>query len=149
MVKHCALSIRWPWEPNDPGLGCATSACLPNMRPVAGNPVTNSPCASRELCQSGGLTSYPGQDSNPRSELTQIFELTLSSIPLSHCNWPRLQRRIFSKVKTSFPTKPFAGSRRVPKVGDGGVFHTPCADFSRLVERLEYTCLLKGTFTEA
>jgi hypothetical protein len=23
-------------EPNDPGLGCATSARLPNMRPVAG-----------------------------------------------------------------------------------------------------------------
>ncbi len=42
------------------------------MRPVAGNPVTNSPCASRELWQSGGLTSYPGQDSNPRSELTFV-----------------------------------------------------------------------------
>jgi hypothetical protein len=34
-------------------------------------------------------------------------------------------------------------------VGDGGVFHTPCADFSRPVEELEYTCLLKSTFTEA
>jgi hypothetical protein len=58
--------------PNDPGLGCATSARLPNMRTVVGNPVSNSPCASRELCQSGGLTSYPGQDSNPRSELTFV-----------------------------------------------------------------------------
>jgi hypothetical protein len=34
-------------------------------------------------------------------------------------------------------------------VGDGGVFHTPCGDFSRPVEELEYTCLLKSTFTEA
>jgi hypothetical protein len=34
-------------------------------------------------------------------------------------------------------------------VGDGGVFHTPCADFSRPEERLKYTCLLKSTFTEA
>ncbi len=55
---------------------------------------------------------------------------------------------IFSKVKTSFPTKPFGGVSRAPKVGDGGVFHTPCTDFSRPVERLEYTCLLKSTFTE-
>jgi hypothetical protein len=38
---------------------------------------------------------------------------------------------------------------RTPKVGDGGVFHTPCADFSRPVEEFEYTCLLKSTFTEA
>jgi hypothetical protein len=34
-------------------------------------------------------------------------------------------------------------------MGDGGVFLTPCEDFSRLVEELEYTCLLKITFTEA
>jgi hypothetical protein len=34
-------------------------------------------------------------------------------------------------------------------VGDGGVFHTPCGDFSRPVEELEYICLLKSTFTEA
>ena len=33
-------------------------------------------------------------------------------------------------------------------MGEGGVFHTPCADFSRPVEELEYTCLLKRTFTE-
>jgi hypothetical protein len=52
-------------------------------------------------------------------------------------------------AKTSFPTKSFAGLRRVPKLGDGGVFHTPCTDYSRPVEELEYTCLLKNTFTEA
>ena len=34
-------------------------------------------------------------------------------------------------------------------MGDGGVFHTPCADFSRPVEELESTCLLKRTFTES
>ena len=32
------------------------------------------------------------------------------------------------------------------KMGDGGGFHTPCADFSRPVEELEYSCLLKSTF---
>jgi len=34
-------------------------------------------------------------------------------------------------------------------MGDGGVFHTPCTDFSRSVEEFEYTCFLKSTFTEA
>jgi hypothetical protein len=29
------------------------------------------------------------------------------------------------------------------------LFLTPCADFSRPAEELEYTCLLKSTFTEA
>jgi hypothetical protein len=47
----------------------------------------------------------------------------------------------FFEVKTSFPTKPVSGR-------DGGVFRTTCGDFSRPVEELEYTCLLKNTFTE-
>jgi hypothetical protein len=34
-------------------------------------------------------------------------------------------------------------------MGDGGVFLTPCTDLSRPVEELEYTCLLKITFTQA
>ena len=34
-------------------------------------------------------------------------------------------------------------------MGDGGGFRTPCADFSRPVEELEYSCLLKSTFTQA
>jgi hypothetical protein len=55
---------------------------------------------------------------------------------------------IFLNVKTSFPTTPLTGSRRVSKMGDGGVFLTSCPDFSRPVEELEYTCLLKSTFTE-
>ena len=33
-------------------------------------------------------------------------------------------------------------------MGDGGGFRTPCADFSRPVEELEYSCLLKSTFTQ-
>jgi hypothetical protein len=33
-------------------------------------------------------------------------------------------------------------------MGDGGVVLTPCADFSRPVEELEYSCLLKSTFTQ-
>ncbi len=35
------------------------------------------------------------------------------------------------------------------KMGDGGGFRTPCVDFSRPVEELEYSCLLKSTFTQA
>ncbi len=34
-------------------------------------------------------------------------------------------------------------------MGDGGGFRTPCADFSRPEEELEYSCLLKSTFTQA
>ena len=34
-------------------------------------------------------------------------------------------------------------------MGDEGGFRTPCADFSRPVEELEYSCLLKSTFTQA
>ncbi len=34
------------------------------------------------------------------------------------------------------------------KMGDGGGFLTPCTDFSRPVEQLEYSCLLKITFTQ-
>ena len=33
-------------------------------------------------------------------------------------------------------------------MGDGGVFHTPSTDFSRPVEELEYTCLLKSTLED-
>jgi hypothetical protein len=33
-------------------------------------------------------------------------------------------------------------------MGNGGGFRTPCADFSRPVEELEYSCLLKSTFTQ-
>jgi hypothetical protein len=40
-------------------------------------------------------------------------------------------------------------ARWTPKMGDGGVFHTPCPDFSKPVEELEYRCLLKSTFTQA
>jgi hypothetical protein len=34
-------------------------------------------------------------------------------------------------------------------MGDGGVLCTPCTDFFRPVDKLEYTCLLKSTFTQA
>ncbi len=48
--------------------------------------------------------------------------------------------------QTSFPTNIFGGLRRAPKVRDGGVFHTPCADFSRPVEELEYTGWMRLIF---
>ncbi len=53
------------------------------------------------------------------------------------------------KVKTSFPRRILGGPNRAPKMGDGGVFHTPSTYFCRPVEELEYTRLLKSTFTEA
>jgi hypothetical protein len=40
-------------------------------------------------------------------------------------------------------------SKQASKMGDGGVCGTPCADFSRPAEELEYTCLLTSTFAEA
>ncbi len=78
---------------SSPGVArLADSAVIsfPNMRPVAGKSSIHCPCASRELRQSGGLISYPGQDSNPRSELTFCFYnkmvKTLSSHLLSTIN---------------------------------------------------------------
>ncbi len=64
-------------------------------------------------------------------------------------NWPRLPGRIFWG-KNFFSHETSSRDRRAPKVGDGGVFHTTCVDFSRRVEELEYTCrqVLKNTFTE-
>jgi hypothetical protein len=70
-------SIRWPWEPNDPGLGCGSSACLPNMRPVPGHPVTNSPCVSRELFGSREVwDSLP----RPRFEPTVRIDICESAV---------------------------------------------------------------------
>ena len=48
-----------------------------------------------------------------------------------------------------FSHEAISRASRAPKMGDGGVFGTPCADFSRPAEELEYTCLLTSTFTEA
>jgi hypothetical protein len=56
--------------------------------------------------------------------------------PLVTLYWPRLQGSIFPKIQTSFPTKPFAGLSRAPKVGDGGVFRTHCA--VRLIFLISY-----------
>ncbi len=68
------------------------------------------------------------------TDLIVMKQDPLSLIPMSHCNWPRHQVLI--------------RTNRGPTMGDGGVFHTPGTDFSRPVEELEYTCLLKNTFTE-
>jgi hypothetical protein len=57
-------------------------------------------------------------------------------------------RKDFFEGKNFFSHKTINRGSRTPKMGDGGVFHTHCADFSRPVEALEYTCLLKSTFTE-
>ena len=53
----------------DPGLGCATSARLPNMWPVAGNPVVRAPQGNYG---NGEVQPCPDQDSNPRSTLTFV-----------------------------------------------------------------------------
>jgi hypothetical protein len=55
----------------------------------------------------------------------------------------------FFEGKNFFSHEYISRGSRTPKMGDGGVFHTPCADFFRPVEELEYTCLLKSTFAEA
>jgi hypothetical protein len=54
----------------------------------------------------------------------------------------------FFEGRTFFSHQDLTRASRVPKMVDGGVFHTPCAACSRPVEELEYTCLLKSNFTE-
>jgi hypothetical protein len=58
-------------------------------------------------------------------------------------------RKDFFEGRNFFSHEDISRGNRSPKMGDGGVFHAPCADFSRPVEELEYTCLLKNNFTEA
>jgi hypothetical protein len=57
-------------------------------------------------------------------------------------------RKDFFEGKNFFSHEVISRASWVPKIGDRVVFHTTCADFSRPVEELEYTCLLKSTFTE-
>jgi hypothetical protein len=57
-------------------------------------------------------------------------------------------RKDFFEGKNFFSHETIHKGIRSPKMGDGGVFHTSCADFSSPVEELEYTCLLKNNFTE-
>jgi hypothetical protein len=57
-------------------------------------------------------------------------------------------RKDFFEGKNFFSHESINRASRTPKMGDGGVFHTPCVDFSRPVEELDYTCLLKSNFTE-
>ncbi len=52
-------------------------------------------------------------------------------------------RKDFFEGKNFFSHEVIGRASWAPKMGDGGVFHTPFADFSRPVEELEYTCLLK------
>jgi hypothetical protein len=58
-------------------------------------------------------------------------------------------REDFFEGKNFLSHETISRGSRSPKMGDGGVLHTPCTDFSRPVEELEYTCLLKSTFTES
>jgi hypothetical protein len=57
-------------------------------------------------------------------------------------------RKDFFEGKNFFSHEAINRGSRTPKMGDGEVFLTPCADFSRPVDELEYTCLLINTFTE-
>ena len=63
----------------------------------------------------------------------------------------RLLVELFLKVKSSFSWKEATGlDRATPlQMGEGGVSLTPCADFYRPVEELEYTDLLRSTFTQS
>ena len=47
-------------------------------------------------------------------------------------------RKDFLEGKNFFSPESISRASRAPKMGDGGVFCTPCADFSRPVEELEY-----------
>ncbi len=62
---------------------------------------------------------------------------------------PVFHEGFFGRKKLLFPPT-FNRTSRTPKMGDGGVLYTPYhgTDFSRPVQELEYTCLLKNTFTK-
>ena len=81
MVKHCALtkinSVTVDTE-TDPGLGCATSARLPNMWPVAGNPVVRAPQGNYGI---RGVKPCPGQDPVIVPRSARCFYSTL----VKHC----------------------------------------------------------------
>ncbi len=87
-------------------------------------------------------------------QITQSYSnrLRFSSLPCpqSPCHaliFPVFQEGFF-EGKNFFSHETISRASRAPKMGDGGVFGTPCADFSRPAEELEYTCLLTSTFTE-
>jgi hypothetical protein len=82
LVQQCALTkinsvtvgTEWP-RPR-----MRNSCCLPNMRPVTGNPVTNSPCVSRELWQSGGLRLSDPAKTRTHGQNWHLWEL--SALPI-------------------------------------------------------------------
>jgi hypothetical protein len=78
-----------------------------------------------------------------------MFELALSSIPLSRSNFPRLQGRIFLKVKTSFPPKPLAGLAGHQRWGMEECAARLVQTFPDLQKNWSMTCLLTSTFAEA
>ena len=58
-------------------------------------------------------------------------------------------RKDFFQGKKFFSDQALRRAKQGTKGGGWTSVPTPCADFSRPVEELEYTCLLKSTFTEA
>jgi hypothetical protein len=85
----------------------------------------------------------PGVSESTPPPLRHLLRRFSSTPPPEWRNPPGFEGKNF------FSHKALSSTTRTPKMGDGGVFHTTCADFSRPVEELEYTCLLKSTFTEA
>jgi hypothetical protein len=61
----------------------------------------------------------------------------------------RVRARGAGRARVGGNARAGGGAGGGAKMGDGGVFRTPCADFCRPVEELEYDQLLKSTFTEA
>jgi hypothetical protein len=108
---------------------------MPANRPASRETGLQMPC-----CPAGDLLWVQITQSYPN-------RLRFSSLPCPQSPCHTVIYPVF-REGFSFPTKPCRASW-APKMGDGGVFLTPCADFSRPVEELEYSCLLKNTFTES
>jgi hypothetical protein len=70
---------------------------------------------------------------------------------LSRCYLPDFQANFFFFLKLILEKKEETGlDRATPsQMGEGRVSLTPCADIYRPVEELEYTVLLRSTFTQS
>ncbi len=96
--------------------------------------------------EGGGWGNLRCENSPVNRPASRETGLEMPCCPASDLLWVQITQSYPKRLRFS---SLLCRARWTPKMGDGGVFRTTCADFSRPVEELEYTCLLKSTFTEA
>ncbi len=70
-----------------PGLGCATSARLPNMRPMTGKSIAFCPCTSTLAIGRLNLMPQPGLEPTVRIDISPSRAHTLGVCSRSWCVW--------------------------------------------------------------